>query len=94
MIEWKAMVQISIDEMKRDLPAYMQRVEAGETLVIVKAGKPVAEIKPAPVNSLSDDEFEAVADSLADEFAACVKSPTPVLSDYAVSRAGIYEDHP
>ncbi len=40
------MIQISIDEMKRDLPAYLHRVEAGETLVIVKAGKPVAEIKP------------------------------------------------
>ncbi|MCI0619227.1 type II toxin-antitoxin system Phd/YefM family antitoxin [bacterium] len=88
------MIQISIDEMKRDLPAYMQRVEAGETLVIIKAGKPVAEIKPVPANSLGDDEFEAVADSLADEFAACVKSPTPVLSEYAVSRASIYEDHP
>lgn len=88
------MVQISIDEMKRDLPVYVQRVEAGETLLIVKAGKPVAEIKPISVNSLNDDEFEAVADLLADEFAARVKSPTPALSDYAVSRAGIYEDHP
>lgn len=40
------------------------------------------------------DEFEAVADQLADEFAACVGSNAPVLSDYAVSRASIYEDHP
>jgi prevent-host-death family protein len=40
------MIQISVDEMKRDLPVYLQRVETGETLVIVKAGKPVAEIKP------------------------------------------------
>jgi len=42
----------------------------------------------------NDDEFEAVADQLADEFAACVGPNVPVLSDYAVSRAGIYEDHP
>jgi antitoxin ParD1/3/4 len=90
------MIQISVDEMKRDLPVHLHRVEAGETLVIAKAGKPVTEIKPvcASTNSLSDDEFETVADLLADEFAACVKSPAPVLSDYAVSRAGIYEDHP
>jgi antitoxin (DNA-binding transcriptional repressor) of toxin-antitoxin stability system len=32
--------------MQRDLPAYLQRVEAGETVVIVRAGQPVAEIKP------------------------------------------------
>ena len=40
------MIQISIGEIKRDFPAYLHRVEAGETLVIVKAGKPGAEIKP------------------------------------------------
>ena len=46
------MIQVSMDEMKRDLPAYLHRVEAGETLVIVKAGKPVAEIKPFASNSI------------------------------------------
>ena len=45
-------------------------------------------------SQIDDDEFEAVADSLANEYAACVKSTTPPLSDYAVSRAGIYEEHP
>ena len=39
-------LQVSVDDIKRDLPAYLQRVEAGETLVILKAGKPIAEIKP------------------------------------------------
>ncbi len=34
---------------------------------------------------LDEDEFEAVADQLADELAACVGSNAPVLSDYAVS---------
>jgi len=40
------MIWISVDEIKNDLPAYLQRVEAGETLVVVRDGKPVAEIKP------------------------------------------------
>jgi antitoxin (DNA-binding transcriptional repressor) of toxin-antitoxin stability system len=40
------MIQVSIDEMKRDLPAFLHHVEAGETFVIVKAGKPLAEVKP------------------------------------------------
>lgn len=37
---------ISEEEIKLNLPAYLQRVEAGEAFVIMKAGKPMAEIKP------------------------------------------------
>lgn len=39
-------VQVSVEEMERDLLAYLQLVENGETLVIVKMGKPVAELRP------------------------------------------------
>jgi prevent-host-death family protein len=58
------MVQISIDEIKRDLPAVLQRIVAGETIIITQAGKPLAEIKPlAPFHKelrpfgLSSGEF-------------------------------------
>lgn len=40
------MVRVNIDRIKRDFSAYLQRVEAGETLVIVQAGKPLAEVRP------------------------------------------------
>ena len=40
------MVQISIEEIKQNLPIYLQRVEDGEEFIILKAGKPLAEIKP------------------------------------------------
>jgi antitoxin (DNA-binding transcriptional repressor) of toxin-antitoxin stability system len=40
------MVQVSIEEIQRDLAAYLQRVEAGETVVIVRAGQPIVEMKP------------------------------------------------
>lgn len=40
------MTWVSIEEIKRDLLAFLLRVEAGETLVLVQAGKPFAEIKP------------------------------------------------
>ncbi|MBW4675773.1 MAG: type II toxin-antitoxin system ParD family antitoxin [Desmonostoc geniculatum HA4340-LM1] len=43
---------------------------------------------------LDDEEFEVLADKLADEFAANVGSNLPVLSDYAISRESVYEDHP
>jgi antitoxin (DNA-binding transcriptional repressor) of toxin-antitoxin stability system len=40
------MTQVSIDDIQRDVSTYLQRVEAGETLVIFRAGTPIAEIKP------------------------------------------------
>ena len=40
------MAQVNIEDIQRDLSTYLQRVEAGETLLIVRAGKPVAEVKP------------------------------------------------
>ncbi len=44
-------------------------------------------------SQLSDDEFEALADQLADEFMVSVGPDCPPLSDYAVSREGLYEGH-
>lgn len=41
-----------------------------------------------------DDKFEAIADHLADIFQTQVGTTVPLLSDYAVSRAGIYEEYP
>ena len=40
------MAQVTIEDVQQDFSTYLQRVEAGETLVIVRAGKPVAEFKP------------------------------------------------
>ena len=40
------MTTITVDEIQRDFLGYLRRVQAGETLVLVQAGKPVAEIKP------------------------------------------------
>jgi antitoxin (DNA-binding transcriptional repressor) of toxin-antitoxin stability system len=42
------MPQVSVEEIQKDLPAYLQRVEDGETIIIIRAGKPVAEVKPLP----------------------------------------------
>jgi hypothetical protein len=43
---------------------------------------------------LSWDEFKAIATQLVDEFERLAGTNVPALSDHAVSRAGIYEDHP
>lgn len=44
-------------------------------------------------SQLSLEEFEALADELADKFMEFVGPDFQSLSDYAVSREGIYEDH-
>jgi prevent-host-death family protein len=43
------MTQVSIEDVQRDVAGYLKRVEAGETLLIVRDGKPVAEVKPVSV---------------------------------------------
>lgn len=40
------MLNVTIDEIQRDPLKYLDRVEAGETLVIIKSNKAIAEIKP------------------------------------------------
>ena len=42
---------------------------------------------------LDSDEFERLADLLADEFEKRLPADFKPLSDYALSREGIYEDH-
>jgi hypothetical protein len=57
----------------------------------VHKSEPVLTLSPEP---LTDAEFEAIADQLADEWLAYVGTSVPSLSHDAVSRAGIYEEHP
>ena len=40
------MITISVEDIQRDLPGYLKRVSAGETVLILDANKPVAELKP------------------------------------------------
>ena len=45
-------------------------------------------------SQLSLEEFDALADELADKFMEFVGPDAQPLSDYAMIREGIYEDHP
>ncbi len=76
------MTQVSVDEIKRDFPAYLQRVEAGETLVVVHAGKPVAEIKPVTPESVSLRPFGLCAGDFVvpDDFDEPL--PEQIMSDF------------
>ena len=51
------MTTISIDELQHDLTGYLHRVAAGETLLVVYAGQPLAEIKPAAARRVDPRPF-------------------------------------
>ncbi|MFN8493330.1 MAG: hypothetical protein U0350_37375 [Caldilineaceae bacterium] len=38
--------------------------------------------------------FDGLAEQLMNAFSKMIGRPAPILSDYAISRAGIYEEHP
>ena len=40
------MVKVSVEEIGQDLVGYLRLVEAGETLLILKEGRVVTEVKP------------------------------------------------
>jgi antitoxin (DNA-binding transcriptional repressor) of toxin-antitoxin stability system len=42
------MSTVSLKELQRDPDALLDRVEAGEHLVVVRGGHPVAELRPLP----------------------------------------------
>ncbi len=39
-------MRISVEDIQQNFTACLQRVEAGETVIIVRTGQPIAEIKP------------------------------------------------
>lgn len=40
------MLTVTIDEIQRNLAVYLHQVEAGESIVIMQAGHPIAELRP------------------------------------------------
>lgn len=45
------MLNVTVDEIQRDPLKYLRQVEAGETLVIVRSDKPIAELRPIAASS-------------------------------------------
>ena len=60
--------------------------------LLLDALVPTVEALMMPNPQLSVDELNALADEMADKFMEFVGPDCPPLSDYAVSREGIYED--
>ncbi len=61
--------------------------------LLVDAVEPTVNVLMNENTPLSVDEFEAKLDQLTEKFMKYVGPDFPPLSDYALSREGIYEDH-
>ncbi|MTJ17756.1 hypothetical protein FJR09_04430 [Dolichospermum sp. UHCC 0406] len=42
------MLTVTIDEIQKNFTSYLHQVAAGESIIIIEAGKAIAEIKPVP----------------------------------------------
>lgn len=51
------MSTVSLQEFRRDPDGLVDRVEAGEHLVIIRGGRPVAELRPIPTTQPSPRSF-------------------------------------
>lgn len=48
------MISITIEEISDNLPAYLQRVQAGESFVVLQSGKPIAKMTPPEPDSIDE----------------------------------------
>jgi prevent-host-death family protein len=51
------MVNVTVDEIQRDPSKYLRQVQAGETVIIVQADKPIAELRPISSSSKQPRPF-------------------------------------
>ena len=63
------MRMVSIRYANQNFSRLVKEVEAGETVVITRQGKPVAELKPRTVNRLDDPKVRAAYERLQRHFA-------------------------
>ena len=51
------MSTISVQDIQRDLAAFLHRVQGGESFLIINGQKPIAEIRPVPVPTTQPRPF-------------------------------------
>lgn len=58
------MRSVSIRDANQHFSRLIKEVEAGETVVITRQGKPVAQLSPQPVNRMDDPKIRAAYERL------------------------------
>ena len=86
------MVAVTVSDIEQDLPGYLRRVEAGETVVVMRDGRPIAEIRPVSAESREPRPHGLAAGEFAtpDDFDAPL--PDDILSVFEGSATGAPSD--
>jgi antitoxin (DNA-binding transcriptional repressor) of toxin-antitoxin stability system len=68
----QGVIKVTLDQIQQNLPAYLQRVSAGETFIVTQGDKSLAEIKPVDeeTNGLRPFGLCAGQLSISDDFDA------------------------
>lgn len=76
------MIRVNLDDINGNLAAYLSRVENGETLILMRSDKAVAELRPIPGQASTMRPFGLCAGefSVPDDFDAPL--PAEVLSEF------------
>jgi antitoxin (DNA-binding transcriptional repressor) of toxin-antitoxin stability system len=51
------MSTISVQDLERDLPAFLRRVQAGESFLVMRGEQPLAEVRPVPAPPVAPRPF-------------------------------------
>jgi adenosyl cobinamide kinase/adenosyl cobinamide phosphate guanylyltransferase len=78
----------------RDSIAHQDTERVREVLTNVLTPMIEALLKQPHAPMQHEAQWDTLADQLIDMFTTALPADTPVLSPYATSRAGIYEEHP
>ena len=82
------MREMSVREANQNFSKVIAEAEAGETIIIIKNGKSVAKISPAPEDLSHDPERRAARDALL----AHLSRPRPSISVGTITEADKYDD--
>jgi antitoxin (DNA-binding transcriptional repressor) of toxin-antitoxin stability system len=76
------MITVSVDEIQRDFLAYLERVAAGERVLVIQGEKPMAELAPVACKSDATRQFGLCAGEfrVPDDFDAPL--PVEVLREF------------
>ena len=77
------MTTATIEQVERDVMTYLRKVQAGESVIITQADKPVAEIRPIPPTTVNGTRPFGLAKGqiwIADDFDAPL--PEDILRDF------------
>ena len=59
------MSTINVEDIQRDLLAFLRRVEAGESFLVVRGERPLAEVRPVPAPAVEPRPFGLCAGQFA-----------------------------